>query len=244
MAGLPRAEAASSTADLACSATSRYRPSGNRLVRPRMEAIRSSAPHITAMTFGAAAISGALTMPSAVSHSATTCQLSPNSLSCARLSDLGSITVRYPVRRSAARSAACSAVPVALTRTITRAGSSSEAASAARAAFLPSAPTPSSRSRITASAAARAFPYRSGRSAGQKSSAGPGSDGTSGLVISRLLRRLGFLAWPAQHERGPGDHGHDLAVLVARGVLERHHPLAWPAPRQPLLRHYRLTVDR
>src|ERR1700733_1930314 len=244
MAGLPWAAAASSTADLACRATSRYRPSGNRLLRPRMEAIRSSAPHITAMTFGAAAISGALTTPSAVSHSATIRQSRSSSSSCRRVAALGSMITRYPVPRNAAMSAACSGVPVALTRTITRAGSRSVAASAARAASLPSAPTPSSRSRMTASAAASAFAYRSGRSAGQKSSAGPGRDGTSGGVILGLLLRLAILVWPAPHERGPGDDGHDFAVLVARGVLERHDPLAWPAGRKPLLRHDRLTVDR
>src|SRR5258707_8723123 len=129
---------------------------------------------------------------------------------------------------------------------MTRAGSRSEAASAARAASLPPAPTPSSRSRMTASAAARALPYRSGRSAGQKSSAGPGRYGTSGRVILRLLPRLVRCArlWPAPHESGPGDDGHDLAVLVARGVLEGDDPLARPAGRQPLLRHDRLTVDR
>src|SRR3984957_12514671 len=253
-AGRPWAEAASSTADLACSATSRYPPSGRRLVRPRIDAIRSSAPHITAMTPGAAAISAALSTPSGVSHSATTRQSPPSASSCALVSVLGSITCRYPVPRSAAMSAACSGVPVALTRTMTRAGSRSAAASAVRAASFPSAPTPSSRSRMTASAAASAFAYRSGRSAGQNSSAGPGRGGGSGAVILHLLlcrvlslclcvrpaRRL----WTAQHQRRPGDHGYDFAVLVARGVLEGHDPLAGPARGQPLVRDHRLTVDR
>src|SRR6185312_1661844 len=266
MADLPWAEAASSTVDLACRATSRYRPSGNRLVRPCMEAIRSSAPHIIAMTFGAAATSAAFTTPRAVSHSATTRQSAPRPSSCARVSVLGSMISRYGVPRSAAMSAACSGVPVALTRTMTRAGSRTDATSAARAASLPSAPTPSSRSRMAASAAARAFAYRSGRSAGQNSSAGPGRDAGSGGVILHLrlervvrLARRGWLApcgWlarrarlvgqirPASHQRRPRDDGHDLAVLVARGVLERHDPLAGSARRKPLFRHDRLTVDR
>ena len=201
------------------------------------------------MTPGAAAISAALTTPSGVSHSATTRQPPPSASSCVLVSVLGSMTCRYLVPRSAAMSAACSGVPVALTRTMTRAGSRSVATSAARAASLPSAPTPSSRSRMTASAAASALAYRSGRSAGQNSSAGPGRDGISAAVIAAAsgwppAAGSAVAVGPAAHQGGPGDHGHDLAVLVARGVLEGHDPLAGPARRQPLAGHHRLTVDR
>jgi hypothetical protein len=85
---------------------------------------------------------------------------------------------------------------------------------AARDAALRPAPTLSSRSRITASAAARALPYRSGRSAGQNSGAGAG---IAAAITS---------APAGTHQRGPDDDCHDRAVLIAGHVLERDDP--WP----------------
>ena len=72
IAALPNAPAASSTADRACVATSRYAPDGARLDVPPSDATRSSAPHMSPTTFGSAAIDATLTTPAAVSMSATT----------------------------------------------------------------------------------------------------------------------------------------------------------------------------
>src|SRR3954447_289915 len=96
------------------------------------------------------------------------------------------------------------------------AGSSGAETSASRATVFRSGATPSSRSSTTASAAAAALPYRSGRSAGEDSSAGP----------STAIHRCQV------HEHRPhGDHD-DLVPLVAPGVLEDDDALARPAPRR------------
>ncbi len=176
MASLPYAAAASSTADRACRATWRKRPSPCRLLRPCIAAIRSSEPHISPATPGAAARAAALSTPSGVSHRATTCHRASGP-SWLASSAFGSMTIRYAVWRSAARSASNSGVPTALTRIITRSGSTGFASSASRACCLAAGRTASSRSITTRSAAASALPYRSGRSAGQNSSAGRGSGG-------------------------------------------------------------------
>ena len=93
IAAIPCAAAASSTWDLACVATSRYRPSARRLEEPPSDATRSSAPHISAETFGIAATSGAASTPAAVSQRASTSNSSSSTRSAVP-SHLASMTVR------------------------------------------------------------------------------------------------------------------------------------------------------
>jgi hypothetical protein len=125
-------------------------------VRPPIAAIRSSAPHISAIVFGAAAISAAFSTPSGVSQRATTLR-SGIVASWPALSVFASMTLRYAVACRASRSAACSGLATEFTRTMTRSGSIGVATNASRAAALPEAGTASSRSSTTTSAASTAF---------------------------------------------------------------------------------------
>ncbi len=144
----------------------------HRLAVPPVTANRSSAPHMTANALSTRAVSVTASAPSGVSTSTTTSS-GASALTCSADSVLASITAVYLVRATAFRSGSWSAVVVGLILTTVRSGSSGVSMSAARAASRSFAATPSSRSRITTSAAAAAFSNRSGRSAGQNSQPGP-----------------------------------------------------------------------
>src|ERR1700742_5368169 len=112
-------------------------------------------------------------------------------------------------------------------RTTVRSGSRRVSSNAALAAFRSLAATPSSRSRITTSAAAAAFSNRSGRSAGQNNHAGPVC--VIAIFAPHVRRALLLLLRTLAHHRLSRCGRHDVTVLVAAGVRERHDALAGAA---------------
>ena len=132
---------------------------------------------------GGLVLAEAARTPAAVSHSAITGRGASASISAAAPA-FGSMTVMPGSAARAATSPSCHGVPTALIRTMVRLGSRSRRvrATSFRARFLFSGATASSRSRMTASAAATALPNRSGRSPGQNRSAGH-------------IRAGAFIAW-------------------------------------------------
>src|SRR3954467_12815037 len=124
--------------------------------------------------------------------------------------------------------------------------------SALRASSRSFAATPSSRSSITTSAAAAAFPKRSGRSAGQNNQPGPllpnvislspyPSGGWCPLACAASFR---FSLGPFAHHRLSRCGRHDVAVLVAAGMGEGDDALPRTTPGLALVDHLGLGVKR
>ena len=198
---------------------------------PPKTANRSSAPHIAAIALSTRADSVTVSAPSGVSISTTTSN-GASALTC--WADSVS-----PASRSCRR---CGTAPAGRVRGRRwrrvdpdhgAAGSSGVSTSAARAASRSLAATPSSRSRITTSAAAAAFSNRSGRSAGRTTMPGRSARAPSAPRI--------FVRSHAHHGlscRG----GHHVAVLIAAGVRQRHDAFTGPALGFTLVDHQRLGV--
>src|SRR6478609_11849927 len=182
-----------------------------------------------------------ITAPSGVSINTTTSSGARSRICCGS-SVLASITVVYAVLASASRSGAWSVVASGLILTTVRPGSNGFSISAARASSRSFAATPSSRSRITTSAAAAAFPKRSGRSAGQNNQPGP--------LLARVISLLACAAplcvslRPLAHHRFSRCGRHDVAVLVAPGVGEGDDALPRTTLGLALVGHLGLGVER